>query len=149
MTLKIMAETRSLKRRRAVFFCRWSFFIKTTWSIPDRRPIAPSRIDCAQANAGLLFNHDSFTVAKISRLVRQLVTARGERSLRVARQPVWLVNQFIRQPLMMNARGIDRLLDIHVVVDHVRNHIKHGIDDRRTARTADREPERAVFAHHK
>src|ERR1041384_3687499 len=136
MTLKIMAETRSLKRRRAVFFCRWSFFIKTTWSIPNRRPIAPSRIDCAQANAGFLFNHDSFTVAEIARLVRQLVTARGERSLRVARQPVRLVNQFIRQPLMMNPRGIDRLLNVHVVVDDIRDYIKHGIDDRRSAGAA-------------
>src|SRR5437763_1268330 len=80
--------------------------------IPNRQPIAPSRIDCTQANAGLLFDHDPFTVAEVSWLVRQLVTTRGERSLRIARQSVRLVNQFIRQPLMMNPRRIDGLLDI-------------------------------------
>ena len=48
----------------------------------------------------------------------------------------------------MNAGRVDRLLNVHVVIDHVRDHIEHGIDNRRPAGAADCEPERTVFAQH-
>src|SRR2546423_12119489 len=97
-------------------------------SISNRQPITPSRINRTEPNPSLLFNHDSFTVAEVAWLVDELVTARSEKALRVARQSVGLVNKFIRQPLVMNSGRIDRLLDVHVVIDYVRDYIEDCIN---------------------
>src|SRR5215208_4964597 len=46
----------------------------------------------------------------------------------------------------MNSREVDRLLDIHIVIDHVSDDAEYGVDDRWPTRTAGRKPETAVFA---
>src|SRR6185369_5909841 len=73
-------------------------------------------------------------------------TSGGQGLLRITRQTVRFIDKLVWQPLMMNARCINRLLDIHVEIDDVGNYVQHRVDDRRTAGTADGEPKRAVFA---
>src|SRR5438046_2920670 len=55
------------------------------FSIPNRHPIAPSWISRTQTNSRLLFDHDPFAIAKVARLVDQLVAARAQALLGVAR----------------------------------------------------------------
>src|SRR5437588_6306040 len=47
---------------------------------------------------------------------------------------------------MMNPRRVDRLLDVHVAVDHVRDYVEDCIYYCWTTRTANRKPKAAVFA---
>ena len=47
----------------------------------------------------------------------------------------------------MNARCINRLLDIHPVIHHIYKCIDHNGDDARTARTAQHHDSLAIFGH--
>src|SRR5207253_7193602 len=87
-----------------------------------------------------------FTIAEVAGLMDELVASRHQSFLSVTRQSVRLIHQFIRQPLMMNPRRVDRLLDVHVVIDHVRDYVEDGIEYRWTTRTANRKPKAAIFA---
>src|SRR5215212_10762321 len=46
----------------------------------------------------------------------------------------------------MNSREVDRLLDIHLVIDHVGDDAEYRVDNRWPTRTTGRKPETAVFA---
>src|SRR5712692_1391635 len=117
-------------------------------SIPHRQPITPSRISRAQTHAGLLFNHDSFGIAEVTRL-REFVSASKQNVLRVARQSIRFEHQLVRQPLMMDARRVDGLLNVHAVIDHVGDYDEHSVNNGRASGAADGEPEAAVFAQNK
>src|SRR3954449_11314130 len=80
--------------------------------ISNRESVAPARIGSPEAHARLLLDHDPFRVTQITQLC-ECVPTRNQRLLRIARQPKRLTNQLIRQPLVMNPRKIDRLLNIH------------------------------------
>ena len=54
---------------------------------------------------------------------------------------------FIRQPLMMQARGCDGGGDVHVVVEHVDDHLQHRGDDAAAAGRARHQHRLAVFQH--
>ena len=86
---------------------RPSFAFSTT---PARRPACRSRRACAPRAA-------------------------SERPC-VRREPEHLVRDAIGQPLMMEARRVDRLLDVHPEVDDVQDRLQHGVDDRAAARAA-------------
>src|ERR1051325_9144776 len=47
---------------------------------------------------------------------------------------------------MMNARRVDGLLEVHVEIYDVDDHLKPGIDDTRPTGRAEGEPQRSVFA---
>src|SRR5713226_1591502 len=53
------------------------FLLSRCRLIPHRQPITSARIRCAQTHAGLLFDHDSFSVAEVARL-REFVTPREQ-----------------------------------------------------------------------
>ncbi len=55
--------------------------------------------------------------------------------------------QFVGLPLMVEARRIDGVLDIHVEVDHVEQYLQHRRDDPRTSWRAENH-ERLAVAHH-
>src|SRR5687768_18555308 len=115
--------------------------------VADGQAVAASGICGAEAYAGFFLDHDSFRVAQAA-LFREYVTATSQRPLRVAGKAVGLARYFIRQPLMMNARRVDRLLDIHVVVDHVGDDAQDRVDDRWTTWTPDRKPKTAILPQH-
>ena len=50
-----------------------------------------------------------------------------------------------RQPLLVEARRVDRFLDVHAVVDHVEDAVQHGGDDAAAARRADHHHRLAVL----
>src|SRR5436190_14883918 len=43
----------------------------------------------------------------------------------------------VRQPLMVNACRVHRLLDVHVEVDDIRHDLENSVDDRAATRAAD------------
>src|SRR6476620_8688724 len=86
--------------------------------ITNRQTVAATRIGRAEPPAGLLLDHDPFRVTEITQFPKR-VPARSQRALRVTRKSGRLTDQFIRQPLMVNPRRVDRLLDIHVVVNQI------------------------------
>ena len=47
---------------------------------------------------------------------------------------------------MMNTRSVNRLLNVHAVIDDVGNHIEHRIYDCRATGAANGKPEAAVFS---
>src|SRR5437016_9467490 len=112
-------------------------------SITNRQPITPSWISRAQTNSRLLVNHDSFTIAEVAGLMDEPVASRHQSFLSVTRKSVRLIHQFIGQPLMMNPRRVDRLLNIHVVIDHVRDYVEDCVYDCWTTRAANRKPKAA------
>ena len=52
----------------------------------------------------------------------------------------------IRKPLMMYARRIDSLLQIHFVIDDIDDHLQNGIDNCRSTGTAEHQQQFAVLA---
>src|SRR5687768_5115176 len=94
--------------------------------IADGQAVAASGIGGAETDSGFLLDHDAFRVAQVT-LFSERVAARGQRSLCVAREAPWFADHLVRQPLMMNARRVDRLLNVHVVVDHVCDYTEHGV----------------------
>src|ERR1044072_2066847 len=112
--------------------------------ISNRLSVTSSWIGCAEPHAGLLLDHDPFRITEVTQL-GQLVPTRSQRLLRVTRQTKRLADKLIRQPLVMNAREVDRLLDVHLVVDHVCDDAQHRVDDGWSTRTFHREPQTAIF----
>src|SRR3954463_502047 len=58
-----------------------------------------------------------------------LVTHSGEQPAGIRRQRIWLDEHLARQPLMVDARRIDRLLDRHRVLDDVEDRLQRDGDD--------------------
>src|SRR5262249_8602321 len=48
---------------------------------------------------------------------------------------------------MMHSRCVNRLLNVHAVVDNIGDHTEHGVDDSRTTRATDGKPEASVLPH--
>src|SRR5215216_3115575 len=112
--------------------------------IPDGLAVV-ARVARAEADAGLLFDHDALRVAHVARLLGEAVAARFEGAEGVGAHPEGLVDDLVRQPLVMYARRVDGLLDVHVEVDDVDDDLEDGVDDGGAAGAAYREPERAVL----
>ena len=77
--------------------------------------------------------------------VAQRVAAPLELRGRVRRQAVLLVVDPVGQPLMVEARRVDRLLRVHAEVDDVDDRLEHGVDDRPAARAAGDHEQLAVL----
>ena len=75
---------------------------------------------------------------------RQGVAPRRSRARVSGRQPELLVPQLVGQPLVMEARGVDRLLHVHPEVHDVEDGEQHGIDDGAAARAPDGHEQLAV-----
>src|SRR5262245_4115456 len=97
-------------------------------SVSDRQSIAASRIRSAESYLRFLLDHDPLRITEITWLLGKRVPARSEGALRVTRQAKRFADELVRQPLVMDARKIDGLLDTHVVVDHVGDDAEHCID---------------------
>src|SRR4029453_11906930 len=94
-------------------------FGKSYQLVSDSRAVI-TRITRAKPDARLLFNHNSLSVAHVAWPGSKLMPHALQSMLGVCREPVRLENQLVREPLVMNARGVDRLLNRHAIVDHVR-----------------------------
>src|SRR6266404_297320 len=110
---------------------------------------AGSRIRCAQAHSCLQVDHHSFGVSHVSRLLSEDVALSLESYTSVAVDAHRLELNSIRHPLMMKARRVDRLLDIHAEVDHVHDHLQNCVDDCRAAGAPNREPDVSIFQHYR
>ena len=55
-------------------------------------------------------------------------------------EPAGLEEDLVRQVLVVDPRGEDRLADVHAVVDHVDHHLQYRRDDTAASRAARREP---------
>src|SRR5919206_1775155 len=106
-----------------------------------------ARVAGAEADAGLLFDHDPLGVAHVARLVYEAVALLFERPEGVGAQAEGLVGYLVGQPLVVYARRVDGLLDVHVEVYDVGDDLHDRVDDGRAAWRADGEPERAVLSH--
>src|SRR5258705_4896564 len=109
------------------------------------RHAARSRIRSSQSHPGLRVDHYPFSVSHVSRLLGEDVSLPFKRSPSVAVYAQRLELDSIRHPLMMEARRIDRLLNVHSEVDYVHDHLQHRVDDRRTAGASDCKPYLAIF----
>src|SRR5678816_1488805 len=115
--------------------------------ISNRLSVTSSWIGRPEPHARLLLDHDPFSVAEVTQL-RDFVPACSQRLLRITRQTKRLADELIREPLVMNAWEVDRLLNIHLVVDHVCDNAQHRVDDRWSTRTAHGEPQAPIFTQH-
>src|ERR1043165_3031972 len=88
--------------------------IKTSQSITYCQTVTTTRICRAETHTSFLFDHDPFRVPEVTQFPKRVPTRR-QRALRVTRKSRWFADQLIRQPLVMNARRVDRVLNIHVV----------------------------------
>src|SRR5437867_13007510 len=75
--------------------------------------------------------------------------ARLEHSYCIRGDAKRFVNKLVRQPLVMDPRRVNSLLNIHVVIDDIRDHLQYGVDDSRAAGTAYCKPERTILAQYK
>ena len=96
------------------------------------------------------------THPEIAILVSELAGSEGYRKIRMANKLVRDIRQIadsklhfqrIGIPVLVNARRLHGLGNIHVVVDHVQDHLQHRIDDGGTARRADNEIGLAMAEH--
>jgi predicted Ser/Thr protein kinase len=78
-----------------------------------------SGIACAETHARLFFDHHALRVAHVTRSVGQRVSARFEERNGVGRESVGFINERVGQPLMMDARRVNRLLNVHVVINDI------------------------------
>src|SRR5436305_1141971 len=69
-----------------------------------------------------------------------LVTARFEDRHRIGRK-ARLHSKLVRHPLMMEARPVHRLLDVHLEIEDVQHGLEDRINDSRPTRRAQREVE--------
>src|SRR5947209_4512165 len=101
-----------LHQHEAVFLqqtCQLTKFHRRSRSVTDRLAAA-ARVARAEAHAGLLFDHDPLGVAHVARPFSYLVAAFFERAERVGAHSKRLIDDLVRQPLMMYARRVNRLL---------------------------------------
>src|SRR6266566_3463384 len=75
--------------------------------------------------------------------------ARLEHSFCIRGNAKRFVNKLVRQPLMVDPWRVDRLLNVHVVIDDIRDHLQYGIDNGWASGTAYCKPEQTVLAQHK
>ena len=61
--------------------------------------------------------------------------------------PYCLQHDLVRQPLLVKARRVHRLLDVQSVIDHAHQHVGDGGDDGRSAGRAKHEEQLAVLQH--
>src|SRR5437867_2274501 len=95
--------------------------------VPNRHAARP-RIRCSQSHPGLRVDHYPFSVSHVARLLGEDVSLPFKRNPSVAVYAQRLELDSIRHPLMMKARCIDRLLNVHSEVHHVHDHLQHGVD---------------------
>src|ERR1700733_9950140 len=93
----------------------------------------------APPQARLLVDHNGFGVAHITRLISEMMSLLFECSSDIIRNPERLEGNHVRHPLMMEARSIHGLLNIHVIVKYVQNYLKYRINDSRSAGAPDRQ----------
>src|SRR5882724_12576936 len=100
---------------------------------PDRLPVVPP-ITGAQARSPFWVNHDAFSVAPLA--FRLHPVAHSLKRLDDLGSESLLHPRDIRQPLMMKAWRVHRLLNVHAIVDHSHQDVGHGGNNPRAARRA-------------
>ena len=79
------------------------------------------------------------------RLLDELIAPVVQKPERVGRKRGGLILDLVRQPLMMDARRIDRFLRFHAVIDDVHHDFGHRGDDARAARATEHQEDLAVL----
>src|SRR5215467_2497001 len=113
-----------------------------THSIPDRGAGGPAGIRGAVEPA--VGDPDQFDRTPRS-LLDELVTHAAELADRLRGQPRALVVDFVGEPLVMQARRIDRLLRRHSVIDDVEDSLEQRRYDSRAAWAPEHEEDAAVL----
>src|SRR5215813_7001845 len=93
-------------------------------------------VTAAQTHVSLILNHNSLGVPHVT-LVAEFVSNQLQFCNHVRGQPKWFENDLIGHPLVMDTRPVNRLLDVHSMVNDINDHLGDGVDDRRAAWTAD------------
>src|SRR5262245_12384894 len=96
-------------------------YFSSTLSVSYGFAIQP-RIARAQPHTGIILDHHSFSVALIARFT-EFVTHRLQSVQHVRGQSVRFISDLIGHPLVMDARPIDSLLDVHSVIDDIDDHL--------------------------
>src|SRR5215471_6210056 len=111
-------------------------------SISDGSPGGPSII--ADAGEPAVGDRDQFYGAPRP-LLDRLVPLLSELLYSVGRQAQGLEIDLVGPSLVMEARGVDRFLRAHAIIDNVHDRLEHSSNDARATGTAEDEDDPAVF----
>src|SRR5690606_1116256 len=128
-----------LRGRRACKICR----VRLLRSVAYRPAPFVSSIARTQTQSGLEIDLDALAVA--AEAEHDVVSAGLQQLDRVGRQSIALQPELVRNPLMMEAWSVDRLLNVEIEIDDVDQDVRDRRDDRRAAGRAQDQPELAVL----